>query len=77
MAGHVTAFLALTRQISGQISIQAIEGMVNGLVALRERGGRLFVLGSAAAPPMPVMPLTTFASCAGSRPMPPPTMSPN
>src|SRR4249920_4109689 len=40
-----TAFLAEVREIAGRLDAQSIEKAVALLVAVRERGGRLFVLG--------------------------------
>lgn len=42
----IAAFLDETVQIARALDRDAIAGMVNGLVALRARGGRLFCLGS-------------------------------
>ena len=39
-------FLREASQIAGLIDVQSIEGLVDQLAAVRERGGRLFVLGS-------------------------------
>src|SRR5512138_3446714 len=38
-------FLALAADIAGRLDSAAIEDLVRELVALRERGGRLFLLG--------------------------------
>src|SRR4249920_608558 len=40
-----TAFLAEVREIAGRLDAQSIEKAVALLVAVRERGGRLFFLG--------------------------------
>jgi glutamate 5-kinase len=38
-------FLAEVQQVTAQISPDAVERMVDALAAVRERGGRLFILG--------------------------------
>ena len=43
--GHVDSYLAEAAQVIEQLDREAIEKMVRLLVATRERGGRLFVLG--------------------------------
>jgi D-sedoheptulose 7-phosphate isomerase len=43
--GHATTFLKETAEIARQLSSDAIEALCDELVALRERGGRLFVIG--------------------------------
>src|SRR5271167_1872880 len=45
MADHASQFFSAIEQISGQIEIAAIERLANELAALRDRGGRLFLLG--------------------------------
>ena len=40
-----TSFLAEVREIAGRLDAQSVEKTVALLVAVRERGGRLFVLG--------------------------------
>jgi D-sedoheptulose 7-phosphate isomerase len=42
---YTTDYLAEASQILDQLDVEAIDRMVNLLVALRERGGRLFFLG--------------------------------
>ena len=42
---YTTAYIAEASQILNKLDVEAIERMVNLLVALRERGGRLFFLG--------------------------------
>ena len=42
---HTQRFLAEVTQIASSIDHEAIERIVQGLVDLRERGGRLFILG--------------------------------
>ena len=42
---YTTEYLAETSQILDRLDVQAIDRTVNLLVALRERGGRLFFLG--------------------------------
>ena len=42
---YTTDYLSEASQILGGLDVEAIERMVNLLVALRERGGRLFFLG--------------------------------
>ena len=42
---HAATFLQQTAQIAGQLDHAAIERVATGLVALREREGRLFLLG--------------------------------
>jgi D-sedoheptulose 7-phosphate isomerase len=42
---HARQFFSAIGQISGQIEVAAIERLANELAALRERGGRLFLLG--------------------------------
>jgi D-sedoheptulose 7-phosphate isomerase len=44
-AGFVGTYLAETTQIIGRLEPQAIDGIAEGLAALRARGGRLFILG--------------------------------
>jgi D-sedoheptulose 7-phosphate isomerase len=43
--GHATTFLGETAQIARQLSADAIEALCDELVALRQREGRLFILG--------------------------------
>jgi D-sedoheptulose 7-phosphate isomerase len=45
MADHASQFFSAIGQISRQIEIAAIERLAHELAALRERGGRLFLLG--------------------------------
>src|SRR5271169_662608 len=45
MADHASQFFSAIGQISRQIEIAAIEKLARELAALRERGGRLFLLG--------------------------------
>jgi D-sedoheptulose 7-phosphate isomerase len=45
MADHASQFFSAIGQISEQIEIAAIERLAHELAALRERGGRLFLLG--------------------------------
>src|SRR5271167_4223016 len=45
MADHASQFFSAIGQISLQIEIAAIERLAHELAALRERGGRLFLLG--------------------------------
>lgn len=42
---HAATYLAETISIAQQIDAEAIEKMVRELVSLRERGGRLFIIG--------------------------------
>lgn len=42
---YITDYLSEASQILSKLDVEAIERMVNLLVALRERGGRLFFLG--------------------------------
>ena len=43
--GHVSDYFAGSRQISEQLDIEKVEALAKELVALRARGGRLFILG--------------------------------
>jgi len=43
--GHVSDYFAGSRQISEQIDVEKVEALAKELVALRARGGRLFILG--------------------------------
>jgi D-sedoheptulose 7-phosphate isomerase len=43
--GHVAEFFALSGTICGKIDFSRIEALAAALVAVRERGGRLFMLG--------------------------------
>ena len=43
---HVTSYLEETAAIARQLDGRKIDELANALVALRERGGRLFVLGT-------------------------------
>jgi D-sedoheptulose 7-phosphate isomerase len=45
MSQHATQFLSEIQQIAAEIDVAAIERMAESLAALRERGGRLFLLG--------------------------------
>ncbi|HTW52982.1 MAG TPA: SIS domain-containing protein [Stellaceae bacterium] len=45
MSQHASEFFSEIRQIAAEIDVVAIERMAEGLAALRERGGRLFLLG--------------------------------
>ncbi|MBC8254374.1 MAG: SIS domain-containing protein [Ardenticatenia bacterium] len=42
---YTTDYLSEASQILGKLDVEAIDGMINLLAALRERGGRLFFLG--------------------------------
>jgi D-sedoheptulose 7-phosphate isomerase len=42
---HSSQFFAEVTQVAQRIDVNAIEALANELVALRERGGRLFLLG--------------------------------
>jgi len=42
---YTTEYITEASQILGRLDVEAIDRMVNLLVALRERGGRLFLLG--------------------------------
>jgi len=42
---YVTAYLDEVQAVAAKLSVDAIAGIVEGLVALRSAGGRLFVLG--------------------------------
>jgi D-sedoheptulose 7-phosphate isomerase len=42
---HVERYFGQVRQIAAQIDVAAVERLVEELVALRQRGGRLFLLG--------------------------------
>src|ERR1035437_1138348 len=42
---HVTKYFRQVAEVASQLDLAAIEAMVEGLVALRERGGRLFLVG--------------------------------
>jgi len=42
---HVERYFEQVRQIAAQVDLAAVERLVEELVALRERGGRLFLLG--------------------------------
>jgi D-sedoheptulose 7-phosphate isomerase len=43
---YTTDYLGDSAAILGQLPVDSIEGMVEGLRGLRERGGRLFIIGS-------------------------------
>jgi len=43
--GHVSDYFAGSRQISERIDVEGVEALAKELVALRGRGGRLFILG--------------------------------
>ena len=43
--GHVAEFFALSGDICGQIDFSRIEALAAALAAVRDRGGRLFMLG--------------------------------
>jgi D-sedoheptulose 7-phosphate isomerase len=45
MSEHAKQFFAEVQRISAEIDLAAIENMAASLAALRERGGRLFLLG--------------------------------
>jgi D-sedoheptulose 7-phosphate isomerase len=42
---HVMKYFRQVAEVASQLDLSAIEAMVEGLVALRERGGRLFFVG--------------------------------
>jgi D-sedoheptulose 7-phosphate isomerase len=44
-AAHVSKYFAQVAELAGRIDQGQIEGMADGLAALRERGGRLFFIG--------------------------------
>jgi len=43
--GHVSDYFAGARQISERLDVEKVEALAKELVALRGRGGRLFILG--------------------------------
>jgi D-sedoheptulose 7-phosphate isomerase len=43
--GHVSDYFGGSRQISERIDVEKVEALAKELVALRSRGGRLFILG--------------------------------
>ena len=45
MTSHTARYMQQAAQICAQIDAGLVEEIVDGLVALRERGGRLFILG--------------------------------
>ena len=45
MAQHASQFFSEIRQIATEIDVGAIERLAQALAELRERGGRLFLLG--------------------------------
>ncbi len=44
-SAHAATYFAQAREIAGRIDYAAVERMAEGLRALREQGGRLFILG--------------------------------
>lgn len=44
-SGHGQKYFTQVADVAGAMDVQGFEAMVEGLAALRERGGRLFVLG--------------------------------
>ena len=42
---HVSQFLEETRQISSRLAVETIERLCSELASLRDRGGRLFIIG--------------------------------
>jgi D-sedoheptulose 7-phosphate isomerase len=42
---HAQNFMAQTAEIAGKLDVAAVEGLADNLARLRERGGRLFLLG--------------------------------
>jgi D-sedoheptulose 7-phosphate isomerase len=42
---HVSQFLEETRQISSRLAVETIESLCSELASLRDRGGRLFIIG--------------------------------
>jgi len=44
-SAHTQTFLAETARIAGDLEHDAIDAMATGLAAVRERGGRLFIIG--------------------------------
>jgi D-sedoheptulose 7-phosphate isomerase len=42
---HTSTYLSATAELAGAIDPQRIDAMARGLAAVRERGGRLFILG--------------------------------
>ena len=42
---HTETFLAETARIAGELPHDAIDAMASGIAAVRERGGRLFIVG--------------------------------
>src|SRR6185437_5433358 len=45
MVDHVRQFFSEIERIASEIDVEAIERLAQGLAAIRERGGRLFLLG--------------------------------
>jgi D-sedoheptulose 7-phosphate isomerase len=43
--GHAASFFASVSEIAGRIPLDKVEALASALVALRERGGRLFLIG--------------------------------
>ena len=44
-AGHTQTFLSETARIASELPHEAIDAMATGIAAVRERGGRLFIVG--------------------------------
>ncbi|WP_447974970.1 SIS domain-containing protein [Nitrospira sp. Kam-Ns4a] len=42
---YVSSYLGEVRDIAAMLSVETIAAVIDGLVSLRERGGRLFILG--------------------------------
>jgi D-sedoheptulose 7-phosphate isomerase len=42
---HIPAYLSATAELAGALDPQRLDAMARGLAAVRERGGRLFILG--------------------------------
>jgi len=70
-------FLAEVQQVVAQLDVNAIEQAADELARVRERGGRLFILGVGGSAGNAGHAVMISARSAVLRPMRPPTTSPN
>jgi D-sedoheptulose 7-phosphate isomerase len=74
---HAEAFFAAATQLCRNMSFASIEALASELDRLRERRGRLFLIGVGGSAAIAVTRSTTSVSSAASRPTAQPTMCPN
>ena len=67
MTSFAETYLAETAEIAGRLDAAAVERLATALAAVRDGGGRLFVLGVGGSAAHASHAAATSGSCAGSR----------